>query len=196
MCRTKPPAADDWLIVPRLSDPEGASAEERDEYLMLLETVRHELEVEWTQTLAVAEDSADHDLFGYPSMVAYLKHRLRMAGGRAGRYVKNARAAGDNPATLSAWKHRQVTSDEAELLFYTSRRLPDDYSESETILLEMVGESYDETRQLLDYWRSDVNDREASLEAQQERRRLDVTRRRNGMIGGSFELSELAGETF
>ncbi|HEX6221836.1 MAG TPA: hypothetical protein VF115_12140 [Acidimicrobiia bacterium] len=74
----KPP-----IIIPRLDDPVSASADERDEHLMLLEAARHHLDVEWTETLAAAESAGDHDLMGYPSTVAYLTDRLRMAGGRA-----------------------------------------------------------------------------------------------------------------
>ncbi len=91
------------IVIPRLEDPASASVDDRDEHLMLLEAARHHLDVEWTQTLAAAEDAGDHDVMGYPSMVAYLKHRMRMAGGRAHRYVKNARAALKHAATFSAW---------------------------------------------------------------------------------------------
>lgn len=188
--------AENSISIPRIGDPASASPDERDEHLMLLEAARHELEVEWTETLAAADEAGDHDLFGYPSTVAYLKHRLDMAGGRANRYVKNARAAARFEATFSAWKHRQVSSDEAELLFDTSRQVPDEFPTAEHDLLELVGDSYDETRKLLDYWLTDVNDQELDLEAQLARRRLDVGKRRNGMVAGRFELAELAGEAF
>ena len=88
------------IIIPRLDDPESASADERDEHLMLLEAARHELDVEWAGTLAAFDRAADHDLFGYPSTVAYLKHRMRMAGGRAHRYVKTARSILRHVATF------------------------------------------------------------------------------------------------
>ena len=81
------------IIIPRLEEPGSASAEERDEHLMLLEAARHQLDVEWAGTLAAFDDASDHHIFGYPSTVAYLKDRMRMAGGRAHRYVKTARAA-------------------------------------------------------------------------------------------------------
>jgi hypothetical protein len=90
------------IIIPRLDDPASASADERDDHLMLLEVARHELEVQFTETLAVADAKGDHDLFGYPTSVAYLKDRLGMAGGRAHRYVKRARAALRHRATFAA----------------------------------------------------------------------------------------------
>jgi hypothetical protein len=64
------------IIIPRLDDPAAASVDERDEHLMLLEAARQHLDVEWTETLSVAEAAGDHDVMGYPSMVAYLKHRI------------------------------------------------------------------------------------------------------------------------
>lgn len=134
------------IIIPRLEDPPAASVDERDEHLMLLEAARHALDVEWTETLAAAETAADHHVMGYPSMVAYLKHRMRMAGGRAHRYVRIARASTKHAATFSAWRHRQITGDEAELMFKASERLPDKYPEAESVLLELVGNGFDETR--------------------------------------------------
>lgn len=68
------------IIVPRIDDPASVSADERDEHLMLIEAARHHLDVEWTETLAAAEAAGDHDLHVYPSTVAYLEHRLQMAG--------------------------------------------------------------------------------------------------------------------
>jgi hypothetical protein len=81
------------IIIPRLEDPAAVSTDERDDHLMLLEAARHALDVEWTETLAVADESGDHDVMGYPSTVAYLKHRFRMSGSRAHRSVRNARSA-------------------------------------------------------------------------------------------------------
>lgn len=186
------------IIIPGLDDPVSASVDERDEHLMLLEASRHALEVEWTETLAASEDAGDHDVMGYPSTVAYLKHRLHMAGGRAHRYVKNARAAVKNAATFSAWKHRQLSSDQVELMFRASERMPDKYPEAENVLLELVGDDLDETRKVLDYWRNDVDlpGVHLDLEEQLQRRHFDVTRKDNGMVAGKFALPRTDGETF
>jgi Domain of unknown function (DUF222)/HNH endonuclease len=186
------------IIIPRLDDPAAASVDERDQHLMLLEAARHSLDVEWTETLAAAEAVGDHDVMGYPSMVAYLKHRLGMAGGRAHRYVREARAALRLPATLSAWKHRQISTDEAELLFRTSERMPDKYAVAEPHLLELAGGGVDETRRVLDYWSAEVDLPGVRLEVEEQllRRRFDVTRKANGMVAGEFALPQLEGETF
>lgn len=176
------------IIIPRLDDPAAASVDERDEHLMLLEAARQTLDVEWTETLAAAEAASDHDVLGYPSMVAYLKHRLGMAGGRAHRYVQNARAAVRFPATFSAWKHRQVSSDEAELLFRASERMPDKYPAAEPVLLEMAGDGYDDTKKTLDYWKTETDTPGLSVEEQLDRRQCETTRKQNGMVEGRFSL--------
>ncbi|MGH8947982.1 MAG: DUF222 domain-containing protein, partial [Acidimicrobiia bacterium] len=152
----------------------------------------------WTETLAVAEESGEHYVMGYPSTVAYLKHRFRMSGSRAHRYVRNARAALKARATFSAWKHRQVSSDQAELMFRAAERTPDRYPEAESILLELIGDSVDETKQVLEYWRNDVDlpGVHLDLEVQLQRRHFDVTRTHNGMVTGKFALPRLEGETF
>lgn len=185
------------IIIPRLDDPAAVSADERDEHLMLLEAARHSLDVEWTETLAAAEAARDHDTMGYPSMVAYLKDRLRMAGGRAHRYVRNARASLNCTATLSAWKQRAISSDEAELMFQASERMPDKFPEAEPYLLELVGHGVDDTKRVLAYWRNDVDlpGVRLELEDQMQRRHFDVARRGNGMVAGEFALPQLEGET-
>lgn len=187
----KPP-----IVISRLDDPASASADERDEHLMLLEAARHHLDVEWTETLAAAESARDHDVMGYPSTVAYLKDRLRMAGGRANRYVKNARSALKHVSTFSAWKFRQISGDEAELMFRAAEKTPDAYPEAENVLLELVGDGFDETRRILDYWRNDVDlpGVALDLEKQAERRYFDAKRRHNGMVEGKFLLPSLEGE--
>lgn len=184
------------MVIPRLASPESASVDERDEHLMLLEAARQNLEAEWTKTLSAADAAGDHDIFGYPSTVAYLEDRLKMIGGRAQRYVRNARAANRFAATFSAWWHRMISFDQAELLFRASDRAPDEYANAELVLLDIAGDDPAETKQVLDYWQQEV-DRGPRLELEQqlERRRFDVRRLHNGMVGGEFSLPELAGET-
>ncbi len=184
------------IVVPRLVDPVSASVDERDEHLMLLEAARQALDVEWTETLASAEYAGDHDVMGFPSMVAYLKHRMGMAGGRAHRYVRKARAVLQHAATFSAWKHRQISGDEAELMFRAGEKTPDEYRSAEGALLELVGDGVEETKRVLDYWRSGVDRSGVVLdaEAQLGRRYHDVTRRSDGMVTGEYALPTLEGE--
>ena len=184
------------IIIPRLHDPASVSVDERDEHLMLLEAARQHLDVEWTETLSAAEAAGDHDVMGYTSMVAYLKHRMGMAGGRAHRYVRNARTAGKFRATLSAWRHRQISGDEAELLFRAAERTPDKYPEAENVLLELV--VMGSTRPVASSTTGGVTSicPGVALESEEQmaRRHFDVTRRANGMLAGKFELPTLQGE--
>lgn len=184
------------MVIPRLDDPDSASVDERDVHLMLLEAARHSLEAEWTKTLAASDAAQDHDVFGYPSTVAYLKDRMNIIAGRAHRYVKNARRARRFKATFSAWWHRLISSDQAELLFKAAERAPDEYYQAESTLIEMVGNDLSETKQILDYWQHEVErGPKLELEEQLERRRFDVRRLQNGMVAGEFSVPELAGET-
>ncbi len=185
------------IIIPRLDDKDGVSAYERDEHLMLLEAARHSLEVEWTETLAAADAAADHHLFSQPSTVAYLKDRMRMSGARANRYVKTAQAAKANQSTFAAWRHRMVSTDQVDLLFRAALRSPDDYASAESTLLEIIGDTVEDTKQVLDYWRNDVDlpGVRLELEEQLKRRFFDITRRHNGMVAGEFSLSQLEGES-
>jgi hypothetical protein len=185
------------IAIPRLEDPASASADERDEHLMLLEAARHELDVEFIQTLAAADAARDHRLMSYPSTVAYLKGRLRIAAHRANYYLKAAQAGLRHPATFAAWKHRQISTDEAGLLFRAATTDPGRYSRAEEVLLEIVGEGFEETKRTVDYWlhRVDPAEMRLALEEQLRRRRFEVSRRANGMVWGEFELPLLAGET-
>ncbi len=71
------------IVVPLLVDKEGAPIDELDDHILLLEFVKHRLDVEWTESLAAFEDRDGHEVHGYPSIVAYLKHRARMVASRA-----------------------------------------------------------------------------------------------------------------
>jgi hypothetical protein len=185
------------IVIPRLEDPSSASPDERDEHLMLLEAARHSLDVEFIKTLAAADSAGDHHLSGHPSTVSYLKDRLGIAPHRANSYLKTAQEALAHPATFSAWSHRQMTSDEAALLFRAAAADPDRYQKAETVLLELVGEGFEETRRTLDYWRNRVDPEGVRLELadQLQRRHFEISRRANGMVWGEFSLPTLAGET-
>lgn len=76
--------------------------------------------------------------------------------------------------------------------------MPDKYPEAENVLLELVGDGFDETRRVLDYWRNDVDLAGVRLDAEVQlaRRYLDIVRRHNGMVEGKFALPTLEGEGF
>ena len=166
--------------------------------LVRFEDVHRRLEAERARRLGGFDQRNGHAVFGYTSAIAYLKDRCRMSGGRAKRLVGIARAARKFSQTFLSWKHNQISTDQAELLFKASERHPDKYPNAEQVLLEIVGDSYEETKKLLDYWRHTVDQpgMQVDEETQLLRRRLDYSRKANGMVEGEFALPQLAGESF
>ena len=81
-------------------------------------------------------------------------------------------------------------------MFRASESVPDKYPGAENVLLELVGEDVDETRKVLDYWRSDVDLPGVVLDSEEQmlRRRFELTRKANGMVAGEFSLPTLEGE--
>lgn len=185
------------IVIRILDDKDGASVDELDDHILCLEAARSHLEVEWAEALGVLDARRLHEVFGYPSAISYLKDRCRMAGGRARRYVSMARLARRFHSTFLSWKHRQISTDQAEQLFRVAERMPDRYPDAEAVLLEVVGDTPEETGRILDYWRHSVDKPGVVIaeELQLERRRFDVARKADGMVSGSFEMTGLAGET-
>lgn len=186
------------IIIPLLEDKELASIDELDDHILLLEAARRRLDVEWTESIGVFEDRKGHEVFSYPNMVAYLKHRARIAASRASRYVFAARSALRFRATFASWRVGQITTDQAQMLFQAARQLPDKYPAAEAVLLEIIGDTAEETEKTLAYWRHSVDRRglAVDLEAQMARRRFDYSLRASGMIEGEFALTNTAGEAF
>ncbi len=184
------------IIIPLLEDKERASIDELDDHILLLETARRRLDVEWTESIGVFEDRKGHEVYRYPNMVAYLKHRGRIAASRASRYVSAARSALRFKGTFASWRAGQITTDQAQMLFEAARQLPDKYPAAEPVLLEIIGDTAEETQKTLDYWRRTVDRRGADVDfdTQLARRRFDYSQRANGMIEGEFALTDAAGE--
>ncbi|MEE8374807.1 MAG: DUF222 domain-containing protein [Acidimicrobiia bacterium] len=179
-------------------DLEVLPIEDVGEDLVWFEELSRRFEAERSRRIGVFDSHQGHDVVGYPSAVAFLKDRCRMTGGRAKHLVSVARAARRFKATFLSWKHGQISTDQTHQLFRVSEQLPDKYPDAEPVLLEIVGDTPDETRQLLDYWRHSVDRPGIVVDSavQMERRRFDFTRKANGMIEGDFALTETAGEAF
>ncbi len=167
------------------------------ESLVRLEGYVQQLEAERCRRIANFDDREGHNVVGYPSAIAFLKDKCRMTGARAKQLVSVARAARRFRSTFLSWKHREISTEQAQLLFRASEQLPDRYPDAETVLLEIVGDTPEETRQILDYWRHSVDKPGVVIgeEFQLQRRRFDFSRKPNGMIDGEFSLPTAAGET-
>ncbi|MFV1963370.1 MAG: DUF222 domain-containing protein, partial [Acidimicrobiia bacterium] len=179
-------------------DLEALPPEDVGQDLIWFEELSRRFEAERSRRIGVFDSHEGHDVLGYPSAVAFLKDRCRMTGGRAKHLVSVARAARRFKATFLSWKHGQISTDQAQHLFRASEQMPDKYPDAENVLLEIVGDTPEETRQVLAYWRHSVDKPGVVIEneLQLQRRRLDYTRKANGMIEGDFALTETAGEAF
>lgn len=81
------------IVFEVVDDKESIDLDELNEHIMLMEAVRSHLDVEWAESVGVFEARDGHELFGFASMVAYLKDQCRMSGARAKTSVVVARAA-------------------------------------------------------------------------------------------------------
>lgn len=176
-------------------DLELASVDDLATYLDGLETEIDRLEQRRTLILAEFDARHAHEVFGFPSTVAYLKTTARMAGGRAKRLVKQARAAREHTATFVAWWCGHLSADQAQQLFDISEELPDKYPAAEQVLIDIAGETPDDTRKTLSYWKQTVDPLgvDLDLNSQMQRRNLDLTTKPNGMVAGRFLMTGSAG---
>jgi hypothetical protein len=100
-------------------------------------------------------------------------------------------------ATLAAWRYGQLSADQAQQLFDISYQMPDKYEAAEQVLIDIAGDTVDQTRQVLDYWKNTVDPAGVVLELvnQMERRSFELSTSANGMVTGRFMLTGMAGET-
>lgn len=179
-------------------DLETTPVEELGNELVRFEDVSRRLEAERSRRLGEFDSRSGHDVLGYPSPIAFLKDRCRISGGRARRMLGMARTSRRFKATFLSWKHDQISTDQAQELFRASEQMPDKYPDAEPVLLEIAGHTPEETKKTLDYWRHTVDQPGVLIDESQQlhRRRLDYTRKANGMIEGEFAFTQMAGETF
>jgi hypothetical protein len=166
-------------------------------WLVGIESEVSRLEQNRMVVLSEFDERDGHNVFGHPSTISFLKEACRMSGGRAKRLVRSARAAGRHVATLAAWRFGQLSADQAQQLFDISYQMPDKYEVAEQVLIDIAGETPDQTRQTLDYWKNSVDPRGVALDLvnQLERRSFELSTLANGMVTGRFVMTGLAGET-
>jgi hypothetical protein len=173
------------------------STDELASWLVGIETDISRLEQNRVVVLSEFDSRDGHHVYGHPSTISFLKDACRMSGGRAKRLVRSARAAAKHVATLAAWRFGQLSSDQAQQLFDISYQLPDKYEAAEQVLIDISGDTVDQTRQVLDYWKNTIDPTGVALDQvnQLERRSFELSTLANGMVTGRFMLTELAGET-
>jgi hypothetical protein len=167
--------------------------------LVELEVVSGVLEAERLRRLHAFEDRSGPGAFGYPSLTAFLKHRCRMASGRAHRLVTRSRAFQTARATFWAWTGNRLSTDQAAVLLEQATALPEPFSEGEDRLVGIVEDlNVSDTRRAVEYWRQ-VVDGPGTIQdqlEQQDLRGLSASRSMGGMIRVAGWMTTLAGEAF
>ncbi len=126
--------------------------------LVELEHVSGLLEVERLRRISTFEDRSGPHHFGYPSLTAFLKHRCRMASGRAHRLVARSRVFLAARTTFRAWTAGRLSTDQAGVLLDQAVALPEQFAEGEDRLVEIVEDlGVTDTRRALEYWRQSVD---------------------------------------
>ena len=152
--------------------------------LVELEHVSGLLEVERLRRISTFEERSGPHHFGYPSLTAFLKHRCRMASGRAHRLVARSRVFRSARATFQAWTAGRLSTDQAGVLLDQATSLPEPFVEGEDRLVDIVEHlGVTDTRRALEYWRQSVDGPGAASDelAQQDLRGVSLSESLGGM---------------
>ena len=147
-------ALEEWVV----EDVEDLHLDQLADDLVELEKVSGLLEAERLRRISTFEDRAGPRHFGYPSLTAFLKHRCRMASGRAHRLVARSRVFRTARTTVRAWTAGRLSTDQASVLLEQAVNLPDQFAEGEERLVDIVEDlGVTDTRRALEYWRQSVD---------------------------------------
>jgi hypothetical protein len=137
-----------------------------------------------------------HQTLEYPSPTAYLMHRGNLSAGRARRIVADAHATDKASGTHRAWADGRLSTDQARRIFAMTEAVPDEFSEAEEALVEIVeGLSVSDTYRAVEYWRQSVEGADdMSAETQSLRRGLSLSKSWDGMRRVDGWLIDTAGE--
>ena len=147
-------ALEEWVV----EDVENLHLDQLADDLVELEHVSGLIEVERLRRISTFEDRAGPHNFGYPSLTAFLKHRCRMASGRAHRLVARSRVFRATRTTFRAWTAGRLSTDQAAVLLDEAAALPEQFAEGEARLVDIVEDlGVTDTRRALEYWRQSVD---------------------------------------
>jgi len=147
-------ALEEWVN----EDVEHLHLDQLADDLVELERASGLLEVERLRRVCTFEDRAGPRHFGYPSLTAFLKHRCRMASGRAHRLVARSRVFRTARTTFRAWTAGRLSTDQAAILLDQATAVPEQFAEGEDRLVGIVEDlSVSDTRRALGYWRQSVD---------------------------------------
>lgn len=165
--------------------------------LVELELVSGLIEAERLRRVSVFGDRSGPHHFGYPSLTAFLKHRCRMASGRAHRLVARSRVVRTARTTFRAWTAGRLSTDQAAVLLDQANATPVHFADGEDRLVAIVEDlGVSDTRRALGYWRQSVDGPGTvhdELE-QMEQRGVSASRSLGGMVRVDGWMTTLAGE--
>ncbi len=188
-------ALEEWVV----EDIEHLHLDQLADDLVELETVSGLLEAERLRRISTFEDRAGPRHFGYPSLTTFLKHRCRMASGRAHRLVARSRVFRTARNTFRAWTAGRLSTDQASVLLEQAVNLPDQFAGGEERLVDIVEDlGVTDTRRALEYWRQSVDGPGTIRDQleQMELRGISGSRSLGGMIRVDGWMTTSAGEAF
>lgn len=167
--------------------------------LVELEVISGVIEAERLRRIANFERRGGPNRYGYPSLTAFLKHRCRMATGRAHRMVARSRAFMTAISTFRAWRGGRLSTDQAVVLLDQATSVPEPFAEAEPTLIEACSAlTVSDTKRAVGYWRQAVDGPGTTLSEiqEQEMRGLSLSESLNGMYRVDGWMTRLAGEAF
>ncbi|HEX9866413.1 MAG TPA: DUF222 domain-containing protein [Acidimicrobiia bacterium] len=186
-------ALEEWIA----EDTDVLHVDQLADDLVELELVSGLIEAIRADRIEVFDRKAGHRAHGYPSVTAFLKHRCRMATGRARRLVAAAHAKNLAPHVFGAWFNTRLSTDQAHRLLETASTVPEEFAAAEDNLIETVQDlSHTDTRRVLDYWRQSVDGPETAMsEVQQEDLRgVSMSISLGGMLRVDAWMTPVAGQ--
>jgi hypothetical protein len=165
--------------------------------LVELELISGMVELERLRRIAVFERRRGAERHGYSSVTAFLKHRCRMAAGRAHRAVGRSRVLSAARTTLRAWTSGRLSTDQATLLLDQAVAMPSRFAEAEAELPAIVENlTVTDTRRALGYWRQSVDGPGTELTELEEQgmRGISTSPTLGGMVRIDGWMTRLAGE--
>jgi hypothetical protein len=186
-------ALEEWIT----EDTDVLHVDQLADDLVELELVSGLIEAIRVDRIEVFVRKAGHRAHGYPSMTAFLKHRCRMATGRARRLLAAAQAKDIAPQVFQAWFSTRVSSDQAHRLLETASASPEEFPAAEDNLIEAVQDlSHTDTRRVLDYWRQSVDGPDTAMSEveQSDLRGVSMSISLGGMLRVDGWMTPVAGQ--
>jgi len=181
----------------RAEDLSASSPEQLATTLVALRARLDRLELEWTRRVGAFDHAEGRHLEGHSSTTAFLKHRCKMAAGRAQRAVSLSQRLPALQYCEKAFSAGEIGLDQLRLVASLPERLDPDLAGDEVSLVNALSElSVAQTRRLLDYWQSaaDGPGTEAGAAELENRRYFSLSQTFEGMMKGDFLLDPAAGE--